>query len=143
MTSKEALEKIKERLFLKENDYVKTFIPCILKISQDLERLEKLEKENKELNELYESKTILNRNQYIILEELNEKNLTLSQENAKLKKVIGILEKRLGIKIKVCINGGCSISILVNDRLITPNNEYLKYIDKEEYELLREVLENA
>jgi hypothetical protein len=64
------------------------------------------------------------------------------KENTKLKKTIEILEKRLGVKLKVCINGGCSISILVNDRLITPNNEYLIYIDKEEYELLKEVLHN-
>ena len=39
MTSEEALETMEERLFY-FNDYSKTFSPCIVKISQDLERLE-------------------------------------------------------------------------------------------------------
>ena len=43
MTAEEALETMDERLFY-FNDYSKTFSPCIVKISQDLERLEKLEK---------------------------------------------------------------------------------------------------
>lgn len=49
--SLEALEIIKERLFLKEEDYVKTFVPCFLKISKDLERLETLEEENAKLKQ--------------------------------------------------------------------------------------------
>ena len=40
MTAEEALETMDERLFY-FNDYSKTFSPCIVKISQDLERLEK------------------------------------------------------------------------------------------------------
>ena len=82
MNNKEALEKIKERLFLKENDYVKTFIPCILKISQDLEKLEELEKDFEELKELnqFNYKSVkceehnykLLENEYIKLEKENQ-----------------------------------------------------------------------
>lgn len=133
MTNKEALnelyEYIDERLYEFESDRIDSLRK---QIYQALNRLEELEKKDKKWQELFGCDLCEVLGREILLE-----------ENAKLKKVIGILEKRLGVKIKVCINGGCSISILVNDRLITPNNEYLKYIDKEEYKLLREVLDNA
>lgn len=130
MNSKEALEKIKERLFLKENDYVKTFIPCILKISQDLDRLETFDyitKQNVELREkVNHFKNVKNR--------MRRNCKFYEKENTKLKKIINILKiKRVSIHILLNTNSVGEYNFCVNyDQLLT----------QEEYELLKEVLGN-
>lgn len=105
-------------------------------IFQDLERLEKLEQENNSLRAFVGNLQFCRERETRKIEKLEKKNQVLREkvnhfknvknrmrrnckfyekENTKLKKVIEILEKRLDAKIKVCINGGCSISILVNE----------------------------
>ena len=115
MTSKEALEFFVKNI---DCDVYEFDLNEVIKhkrcLEQDLERLEKLENENQDLKELYDLQSQLNRNQYKIIKEFYEKNLKLEDENEKLKKTIEILEKQ---------NEGQTIS-------------------QEEYDLLKEYLEN-
>ena len=126
MTSKEALEIIifrltshKEDLELRETD--KKVIEII---KQDLERLEALKKENVEL-----------RQEVSALEDYSydvdcEKEF-LIKENEKLKKVIEILKEHLYVK---------ELDI---DYILEFNSLYSNHLTKQEFELLKEVLENA
>ena len=124
MTSKEALEIIIFRLTSHEEDLElrETDKKVIEIIKQDLERLEALEKENVEL-----------RQEVSALEDYSydvdcEKEF-LIKENEKLKKVIEILKEHLYVK---------ELDI---DYILEFNSLYSNHLTKQEYELLKEVLD--
>ena len=126
MTSKEALEIIIFRLTSHEEDLElrETDKKVIEIIKQDLERLEALKKENVEL-----------RQEVSALEDYSydvdcEKEF-LIKENEKLKKVIEILKEHLYVK---------ELDI---DYILEFNSLYSNHLTKQEFELLKEVLENA
>ena len=130
MTSKKILEQLyiasQIGIVSKENKKVlKDYYKVVLR---DLNKLENLEEENKVL--------LVNKN---VAQGIAKK---FKEENDKLKQALKILEERLGVELRGCINGGYSISIPVNDKLITPYNKYIIYMFKEQYELLKEVLGN-
>lgn len=66
----------------------------------------------------------------------------LQKENIKLKKVIEILDDKLDIKLEVYHNGGCTLNYKVIRNCIIPNERCLRYLEVEEYKLLKEVLLN-
>ena len=129
MKSKEALEKISWRYV---NDT--SFQEWYEIIKQELDKLEKLEKENQELKELYDFKTQLNRNQYIVLEELNEKNLKLENGLNKLKKVIEILKEKLELPLED------DFDVVKKDEIHLYRLRIKCLINEEEYEILKEYL---
>ena len=74
MTAEEALETMDEILFY-FSDYSKSFSPCIVKISQDLERLEKLEKAIDILKEVLKNELVLNLGENIVyISKINHNN---------------------------------------------------------------------
>jgi hypothetical protein len=87
-----------------------------------------IEKENQEL--------IVNKN---VAQGIAKK---FKEENLKLKKAIEILNDKLDIKLEVYHNGGCILNHKVIRNCIIPNERCLRYLEVEEYELLKEVLEN-
>lgn len=90
MTSEEALETMEERLFY-FNDYSKTFSPCIVKISQDLERLEKLEKAIDILKEVLKNELVLTFNEndiYIFKINHNNAIVHIGKEECELLKEV-------------------------------------------------------
>ena len=120
MNSKQALDHIKHMADWEYYDIKDDILP----IEKDLERLEKLEKENQELKEKYK-----------ILEENEESVLTTLeisvQENAKLKKVIETLKQSLLLSVGE-LRGIYYVLAYENNYCMT----------KEEYDLLKEVLED-
>ena len=163
MTNKEALEKLEyytDSQSRKSIDYVwygNIYQAEIDVIKKDLERLEQLEKIFSD-NHICEIQARFNEIECtvdkcdncplgfesgICLKNTFERKWELQKENQKLKKVIRILKEKLGIQVKMFINGGCNLITLISDkRLMTDYNEYLKGLTKEEFDLLKEVLDN-
>lgn len=146
--SKKALENIKTApSFMGGNSRYKSvlesripFLEDIEIVKQDLNRLEKLEKENSELlikNEKLDTRIVA-------LEELNNINRKITSkaidENTKLKKVIKILEDNLQLIIVQDIDPFFKKKIYT----VILTQFYKKYsgfeVTQEEYELLKEVL---
>ena len=84
-------------------------------IKHDLDRLEKLEEAHKNLWDIAY-------NRYY--------------------KVIKILKDKLDIKLEVYRNGGCILNHKVIYNCMIPNERCLRYLEVEEYKLLKEILEN-
>ena len=124
MTSKEALERYYSNLLYGNSGFQtdEEELEGLNAIKQDLERLEALEKENVEL-----------RQEVSALEDYSydvdcEKEF-LIKENEKLKKVIEILKEHLYVK---------ELDI---DYILEFNSLYSNHLTKQEYELLKEVLD--
>ena len=128
MNSKEALElailEYEKYLETDENNqWVKNVLKGLKEIKQDLERLEVLEKENKKWREIIGCDLCEALGREILLE-----------ENEKLKKAFKILTQRIVIKAhKNYLFGGRHLDVASTTMKLTD----------EEYELLKEVLENA
>lgn len=131
MTSKEALEYLTSKVFTGGNSILETEAEiCANVIKQDLERLKALEKENKEYFEIITKQAYLLNNKHIDRPFIE----ILQQENEKLKKAIEIIKNKLelefnldeywkGVHYHLWSENGCEIT-------------------KQEYELLKEVLDN-
>ena len=121
MTSKEALEKFKllYESKCKSSNNIIGFDMCYTTIKQDLERLEELEEENQDLKD----------NEKII----TDYGYNLVIENEKYKKAIEILKMQTSIENIKCENGNIYIVDIGDISLL---------ITQQEYELLKEVLEN-
>ena len=147
MNSKECLNKILDLLNYEQVDECdKKGLLRIIK--QDLDKLEQLEKENQELKET------LNKTRKMGLETIEEKeqlsnelhklncyrNIELN-EISKLKRALNILKEKLDIKLEIYHNGGCTLNHKIISNCITPDERCLRYLEVEEYELLKEVLE--
>lgn len=92
---------------------------------------EKLEKENKELKEKTEK----------IIDELIEHEQKTFRKYAKCKRALDILKEKLDIKLEVYHCGGCTLNHKIIPNCVTPNERCLRYLEVEEYELLKSVLE--
>lgn len=145
MTGKECLERLKSMPTCSECElYGSCFDKPLCNelyntIEKDLDRLEKLEKENQTLNQTIQTIRQNARNDYVEFEILKDciKDLTnicneFQEENAKLKKAIEILKEKLDISI---------FDVFIN---ITINQKTIKthHLTQQEYELLKEVIEN-
>lgn len=122
MNGKEAYDKIFDKLTYDQQQELGEQV--LRTVYQDLNRLEKLEKENKVLREkVNHFKNVKNRYRR------NEK--FVEKENAKLKKVIKILDREFIFKTTDVTN------------VVWIGCEYSKgKLTKEEYELLKEALNN-
>ena len=58
----------------------------------------------------------------------------------KLEKVIEILKEKLDIKLEIYHNGGCILNHKIISNCVIPNERCLRYLEVEEYKLLKEVL---
>ena len=126
MNSLEALKR------LKQETCPATYMPdfdkdlCIDVIGKDLDKLEHLDKYVDQLK--------------TEIVETNQKRYELEKENQKLKKVIEILKEKLDIKLEIYHNGGCILNHKIISNCVIPNERCLRYLEVEEYELLKEVL---
>ena len=59
----------------------------------------------------------------------------------KLEKALDILKEKLDIKLEVYHSGGCTLNHKIIPNCVTPNERCLRYLEVEEYELLKEVLD--
>ena len=132
MTSKEALELLYRNCpmtVVRENDGIYLYSEYLVEvIKQDLDRLEKFAQENASLRSENE--------------ELKEKHHETLKSWYELKKVIKILKDKLDIKLEVYRNGGCILNHKVIYNCMIPNERCLRYLEVEEYKLLKEILEN-
>lgn len=122
-----------------------------LKIKQDLERLEKLEIANKNNEGLVrENVDLINRNLKLqdelkkcqdTIKKWMKDNKQLIIDNGKLKKAVDILKEKLDIKLEVYHSGGCTLNHKIIPNCVTPNERCLRYLEVEEYELLKRFLE--
>ena len=143
MTSKEALERLKESL----EDEVGSF--CWINelygiVLKDLERLEALEKENWAIKSDYDfwCKAVESAELPKLMCEIGQ----LKQEIEKLKKAIECMKKCVKIIVKDCdfpIYDTPRYTLGIRAHYLEENpNGLIVYIKKEEYELLKEVFEN-
>lgn len=127
------LEELKEKALAEgDREYaerVQTDIDEFDNVFNDLKRLDDLKKENQELSQIMQ----LN-NEYIAGFERVKTDLI--NENQKLKKAIKILKIKLSLHLKDCIHYKT-----VNGILPIANNDK-NVLTKQEYKLLKEVLEN-
>lgn len=133
MTSKEALEELKIYLPAIYSEVAK----CLNTIKQDLERLEQLEKENQELKDKIEISQKANKELSFTLNAYVKAQKPYIEKIQKLEKAIDILKKRLTIEFDDKYNE-------INFKLYACKEfdyVYLPFDDKQEYELLKEVLE--
>ena len=65
-----------------------------------------------------------------------------AKECAKLKQAISILKEKLDIKLEIYHSGGCTLNHKIIPNCVTSNERCLRYLEVEEYGLLKEVLEN-
>lgn len=145
MNSKEALEILFSSYNFDGNYH--DLIIARKKLEQSLDRLEKLEKENKGLEELVWKKVKELVNEEYRSKELYDKNIELKQEIAKLKKALNILKSAFIIEFK----GSQSdyFEKFYTIKLIEYNTIKCESVigifeecEKEDYELLKEVLCN-
>lgn len=169
MNSKEALERLNKHFNLDcysfdsdENSKVTEY--SIIK--QDLERLEQLEKQIKRWYEKYafvEKELVQTKKNFRnsqthsknCYKKLKEKYKKLQKENEKFlvnknlaqilavkyKKALDILKEKLDIKLEIHHNGGCTLNHKIISNCVIPNERCLRYLEVEEYELLKEVLD--
>lgn len=136
MTSKEALE----TLFASYNynGNYQEVIEAREKLEQDLERLEILEQENQELKErIYLTHTEFE------FDNLSDFRIQMRKnyiELVKLKKAFDILKDKLKFELIVYRNGGCTLKHCVNKQTMVSDDSCLRWLEIEEYELLKEVL---
>lgn len=107
-------------------------------IKQDLKKLEQLEKENESLNNIIET-------DIKDLQELRKENQDLKIENFDLELVLNGEIDKLKKAIEV-LKDKYDFDIYYNENFTTPtltiNCDYFKELTQQEYELLKEVLEN-
>ena len=58
-----------------------------------------------------------------------------------LEKALDILKEKLDIKLEVYHSGGCTLNHKIIPNCVTPNERCLRYLEVEEYELLKNTLE--
>lgn len=129
---------------------------CYKKLKEKYTRLERAYKNNevmvRDLNELINRNLEL-RKQIENLEEENQgvkdDNTRLwhslecaNNENAKLKQAIKILKDKFKLDVSLNIDGEFSVEVKIDKIQNIPNIVYLKYLEIEQYELLKEVLES-
>ena len=171
MTGKKALKRLKQETapatYMPDFDKDK----CIEIINQDLDRLEKIDEANKNLCRinaeiLGESIDIHNKNVTLKfkLEQLEKENTKLKQENQgvkddntrlwhvlecannendKLKQAIKILKDKLKLDVSLNIDDEFSLEVKINKTCNTPNIIYLKYLETEQAQLLKQVFESV
>lgn len=132
MTSKEALEELKIYLPAIYSEVAK----CLNTIKQDLERLEQLEKENQEL------KDKLKEPKYKVFmgcrgggRQFAQHVEIIKKEKQKLKKAIEIIKDSLHLKVDF-------YDYDYDYKFIIKVGGLFEHISSEEYELLKEVLED-
>lgn len=131
MKIKEALERIKK------SHHIAMAMLCEGRKDDETEKaIETIEKKLKQLEEkVNHFKNVKNRYRR------NQK--FVEKENEKLKKAIEILKDILDIKLEVYINGGCTLNHKVIPNCRRPDERCLRYLDKEQYELLKEVFNDV
>ena len=133
MTSKEFIKKYANCIgSSQETKEEKEDLKNFLKVLKDLERLEVLEKEKTEL--LLAHSRVLKSSS-----ETNSLTLDILKENEKLKKAIEIIKKSLIIEF----NDDLQFVHLKEDILQSYDYTIADIEDKQEYDLLKEVLGNA
>ena len=68
--------------------------------------------------------------------------IKLKEENDKFKQALEILKDKLDIKLEVYRNGGCTLNHKIIYNCIVGFERCLRYLEVEEYKLLKEVLDN-
>lgn len=97
-----------------------------------------LEKQHKQTRSNFKNSQTHSKNCY---KKLKAKYKKLEVENKKLKQAIDILKEKLDIKLEVYHCGGCTLNHKIISNCVTSNERCLRYLEVEEYELLKEMLE--
>lgn len=132
MTSKEALISLNERFGTGKYSWGFNIEKELKIINQDLDRLEKLKEENKALKSDNTALEIWN-------DAYSEDWNKVKKRNEKLEKTIEFLKNVLGLSL----DKNKIMFWVVTKRKYDSNNYDYARITKEEYELLREVLEDV
>ena len=138
MTSKEALEQIMRKYMFyvpARNEGKEHLLNCLNIIAKDLERLKQLEEENQDLKNRLD-------NEQLAFDKLFESNQKLSELYAKLKQALDILKDKLVLDIETEIAKENDIELIGYWLVEGVIQKFYTIITKEEYELLKEILED-
>ena len=123
---------------------------CYKKLKEKFEKLERAYKNNevlvRDLNELINRNLELKKDYDLLDEDYDQlfaKFLGRKNENEKLKQAIKVLKDKFKLDVSLNIDGEFSVEVKIDKIQNIPNIVYLKYLEIEQYELLKQVFESV